>query len=144
MIPETLRSVTEELPWRLRQDIEGYVHSVSAAATEIFAEVGVEISDTLNERFLFLVGIRRIWTVVNGSYWLLDNSLSLGERSEVTSYQVGSSLQHRGSRLHETLRVLRDDLEAYLVDQQIGHVAEARSPREVLENLLERNSDEWT
>jgi len=144
MIPQPLRVVTEELPWRLRQDVEGYVQSVSAAAPEIFSEVRVRFTDELNEQFLFAVGMKRLWALVNGSYWLLDNSLTLGERNEVTSYQVGSAYQRRGGDLHVALRTLRNDLHAYFAEHELDDIVEARSPREVLARLTERDPEEWT
>lgn len=136
MVPQALREVAAELPWRLRQDVTGYVESVSYAGREISAEIGVEMSDELNEQFLFLVGVRRIWAVVNGSYWLLDNSLSLGERAQVSAYLVGGSYQTRGGDFMRRLGRLRTDLEAFLGEHGLLDLMETSSPRDLLQMLV--------
>lgn len=118
-------------------------NGICGGASDLLLSSG-SFYEEFNERFLFAVGMKRIWAVVNGSYWLLDNSLTLGERNEVTSYQVGSAYQRRGGDLHLALRTLRNDLHSYFVEQELDDVVEARSPREVLARLTERDSEEWT
>ena len=90
MIPPHLASVTAELPYRLRDEIEGYVKAVDAAAADIAQGSDVELTESLRDQFLFVVGIRRLWAIIDGSHWLATDASALFEKSEAPVSKPGA------------------------------------------------------
>ena len=90
MIPRYLANVMAELPYRLRDEVEGYVNAVDTAAVDIARERGIRLTGEVRDSFLFLVGIRRLWSTINSSHWTAANSAEIFQRAEVPSVRAGS------------------------------------------------------
>ena len=119
MIPPHLAAVTAELPYRLRDEIEGYVNAVDAAAADIAQESGVELTESLRNQFLFVVGIRRLWTIIDGSHWLATDASALFEKSEAPRVQAGSFFLGPGTEFTRELHRLRSHLSEILAEQEL-------------------------
>ena len=72
MIPPHLAAVTAGLPYRLRDEIEGNVTAVDAAAADIAQESGIELTESLRNQLLFVVGIRHLWAIIDGPHWRVE------------------------------------------------------------------------
>lgn len=119
MIPQHLASVTAELPYRLRDEIEGYVKAVDAAAADIAQESGVELTKNLRDQFLFVVGIRRLWTIIDGSHWLAVDASVLFEKADAPRVEAGSLSLGPGEKFTRELQRLHARLAEILVDQEL-------------------------
>ena len=130
MIPRYLADVMAELPYKLRDEVEGYVNAVDAVAVDIARESGIRLTSVIREDFLFLVGIRRLWSTINSSHWLAANSAELFKRAEVPRVQAGSLCVGPGEEFNRELRRLRDGLQALLEEHELdapvnmGHVSD--------------------
>lgn len=129
---QAVRSITSELPWKMRTEIEGYLASVHAARFEIFREAGVRFDSALYDRFIFVVGLQRLWTLIDGSFWILNNSLSLLRSNDVGILEIGSTQFHYHSSFYRHLAELRMQLMGLLREQQTFNAVETRG----LSNLL--------
>lgn len=138
MIPRHLAVVMAELPYRLREEVEGYVHAVDAAAVDIAQERRMRLTDKIREDFLFLVGIRRLWSTINSSHWLAANSAELFKKAEVSRVQAGSLLVGPGEEFNWELRRLRDGLQELLAEHELDEPVEMSHVSEVLAWVAER------
>lgn len=135
MIPDSLREITDMLPWSLRQDIHGYVSSVDDQRYEIADDAGVELNADRRRRLLFAMGVRRMWAIVNGSYWILDNSLNRLRQCDVHRLQMGSTFYGRQTSSTQQLRDLRSDLAELIDELEIHDVVESTSLPDVLRRI---------
>ena len=76
---QMVRDLVSELPWAMRNSVEGYVDAVADALSDIEREAGFTLPNGKAEEFLFLVAVRRIWTIVNSQYWIINDSVSIAE-----------------------------------------------------------------
>lgn len=132
MVPDSLRQVTASLPWSLRKEVEGYVSSVDDRRGEIAREAGVRLNNERRRRLLFAAGVRRMWAIVESSFWMVDNSLERLAQHDVHRIQMGSTFYRRGGDMNRTLKELRDSLSELLVELEVQKVVEARSLSELL------------
>lgn len=119
MIPDSLRVVTSELPYRLRADVEDYVNAVDAVAPAIATYVKVGLTGDLRERFLFLVGVRRLWAAMDGSHRLASNARAVHEWGNASLVSAGNVHLGRGSEFGQELRRLRSGVLAVLTENAI-------------------------
>lgn len=73
---DNLRLLTKQLPYNMREAVDGYASSVYAAGEEIFRNASISYDEQLLDKLVFFAGVRRIWTLVDTQYWIIDNSLS--------------------------------------------------------------------
>jgi hypothetical protein len=129
---DLLSEMLETLPFTLRDQIEGYAQSIDEVTEEIFRDARVEFSEELGDRLVFVAGIRRLWTITNSHYSILDNSLALIAEHDVQGFAVGSRLFTRQSAEFAEIRQLRDDLFRRLQQLGLEQYVLARTLRDVL------------
>lgn len=139
MTPRYLADVMAELPYRLRDEVGGYVHAVDAAADDIARECGIRLTAAIREDFLFLVGIRRLWSTINSSHWLAANSAELFRRAEVPRVQAGSLFVGPGEEFNQELRRLHHRLQVLLAEHGLDEPVEMSHVSDVLVWLAERS-----
>ena len=128
MIPPHLAAVTEELPYRLREELESYVKAIDTVAPRIARECHVKLTDAIRSDFLFIIGIGRLWSVINGSHWLAVDSVGLFQRTEASVVRAGSLSLGPGEGFNRELQALRANLESLLKEHDLfepvtmGHV----------------------
>ena len=132
MIPPNLASVTAELPYRLRNEIEGYVKTVDAAAADIAQGSGVELTESLRDQFLFVVGIRRLWATIDSSQWLATGASAIFERTEAPRVKAGSLFLGPGAEFSQDLRMLGARLFDILDEQELTEPIVMRHVSEVM------------
>jgi hypothetical protein len=92
-----LSQLIEALPYNLREQIDGYVASIEAVGVEIFQESKIRYSQEALDRLLFFAGLRRLWTLLDTQYWVMDNSLTLLKQHDVSAVSLGSTDYGRNS-----------------------------------------------
>jgi len=85
----------EPLPYTLRQRVEGYAEFIEETAEQVAADTGLPAEPSFRDEFVYFAGLRRLWTLVDSQYWLIDRSLALGAGFGVTSVAAG---RHRFDR----------------------------------------------
>lgn len=119
MIPEHLADVTTELPYGLRDDIHGYVRAVDSAASDIAREARIELTEPVREAFLFVVGVRRLWSTVNGLHWLARDAGALFETAEAPFVRAGSLSLGPETDFSRQLQTLRTEFEILLQEHEL-------------------------
>lgn len=136
-----LMEAVGELPYALRDEIEGYTSSVLESSPEIFREAGLKMDPQLLDEFVFFAGLRRLWSLVNGRYWLLDRSLGIAHDTGVKSISVGGREFKKNAGDHRELRLIRQALLEKLTELKVAHVVQAKSLQEML-SLLRTGDNE--
>lgn len=116
----TLNEIMKELPFSIREEIGGYLASVELNATSIFEESKVQLTKERLDKFIFLVGLRRIWTMVDTQYWILDNCLSLVQENQVKDVTIGSLHLSKDSEGYNRMKDFRHNF--YLLLIEIGFI----------------------
>ncbi|OBQ92499.1 hypothetical protein [Mesorhizobium sp. AA23] len=75
-----IQSITDRLPYSLREGVNGYVDAVAAVVSDIARDARVEISGDRLDQFLLIVAIRRIWSTVNSQYWIMNDCIGVATR----------------------------------------------------------------
>jgi hypothetical protein len=132
---QALNEVLSELPYRLRERVDGYVGAVIAEAPSIFAEADAPMSKGLVDRLTFIAGVRKLWAIVDADAWLLTGAVRLVEGHDVSAISVGSTHYHRGSTTYETIITLRDTLQGQLIELGVMDYVQERSLVEVVRKL---------
>lgn len=114
-----MADLTEVLPYRLRADVEDYVHAVDAALPDIARELGITSTVEVRDQFLFLIGVRRLWGAVNGSYWLASNVSALFAQADAPFVAAGDVLLGPGATINQELQILRSGLRELLEKNEI-------------------------
>lgn len=138
---ELVRSLIEGLPRALQEQIEGYAATVEASSEDILEEAHVPLTGRNSELLVYLAAVHRLWTIVSGQYWILDNSLSLLAKHEVGAIRIESNTYYRQSKEHQTLRQLREDLYALLNGLGLGFLTEISRPAEIALHLREADGE---
>lgn len=136
-----LMEAVGELPFALREEIEGYTSSVLESSEDIFREAGLKMDEQLRDEFVFFAGVRRLWALVNGRYWLLDRSLGIAHDTGVKSLSVGGRNFERNTGDHRELRLVRQALLERLVELKVAHIVQTQSLKEMLSLLREENDE---
>jgi hypothetical protein len=131
---ETLGPITAALPYSLREQIEGYVESVSQSQNEIFRDANVPFSAEIRDRLLFVAGVRRLFNITRSYYWLLDRSLQLlGDDADALA--LGRARLRRGEGEMEALRKLVNKLEKALNESGFDETFRYESLSDVVAHL---------
>jgi hypothetical protein len=139
MSREALRDVIAELPYGLRERIEGYVSTVAAESEAIFDEAQVPRTPHLYDALIFFAGIRKLWSIVDANYQLMTGSMDLIEGYDALGFSVGATRYSRGSDSYWTLRNLHTQLRALLLELDVMPLMQERSLAVVVERLAERS-----
>lgn len=132
-----LKKVTDKLPRELRNNVNGYVQSIINDQEEIFKENGIEFSKELSEKFVFIIGIRRIIQFVDSQYWTMNNSFSILQTFDVKSVKIGSQSLNTQSQYYKELVDLRKTLYEFLGKNNLADLIANKSIGEIL-NLLKK------
>jgi hypothetical protein len=84
-----LSEMLEPLPFTLREQIEGYAHSIDEVGEDILRDVGIPFDEQVMDQLVFIAGVRRLWTIVDGQFSILNNSLLLMAKDQVDGFSVG-------------------------------------------------------
>jgi hypothetical protein len=137
-LPKALQRVTHELPYALRQDIEGYVRTLDAAQPEIYADAETTTEQVSPEEFLFFAGVWRLWAQVDGQRWIVKNSLDIALGYGATGISAGAFSYSRGSDDVAEVRDLHSRYRRWLENRKFSFVIDVNSPRALLIALRER------
>jgi hypothetical protein len=135
MASEQIRALISELPYAMQFNVEGYVDAVDAVAEEIARDAGVRLTSDLRNQFLLIVAVRKIWTAVNGQYWIIQRSSNLAQERGLDGFQIGRETVEAGSETNTRARQLRDALERELRRLEIEEPVFATTLAEVLQML---------
>jgi hypothetical protein len=138
MATRAIQELISDLPWRMRESVEGYVDAVGDALPQIQQDAGVQLSETEFAQFLFIVAIRRIWAAVNAQYWIIGDTLTAAKGHGLSGFQVGRDAFGWDTPATQEAVALRQELHALLVEQQIAPMVEASSLADVLRLMRER------
>jgi hypothetical protein len=122
----------ETLPRSLRDQVLGYIAAVHAASEAIFSEAGVQRTDELEQALLSVAALRKIYGVVNSSYWAVDNSLSLTQNGQTGSVRIGGARYSKVSEEYLALRRLHLDMETMVGRLELRSLIEADSYADVV------------
>ena len=109
MIPQHLVDITTELPYRLRDEIHGYVSAVDSAASDIARQARIELTEPVREAFLFVVGVRRLWGTINGLHWLARDAGVVFETADAPLVRAGSLFLGPDADFNRQLQMLRTE-----------------------------------
>jgi hypothetical protein len=136
---ERVQQFVQELPPRLREDVISYARSVDRSAPDIFREARMSFDQQLSTRLVFLAGIKKLYAICSGTYWILDNSLHSLQQSETYEVKIGSIRISRGSREYAQLQALLGDLEELLMKQELYELVQISSYVETLHRLRDEH-----
>jgi len=94
---ELVEEFAQQLPFRLREDVIGYARSVQAAVPDIFREARMTLDQGLADQLVFVAGIKKLYAICSGTFWILDNSLHSLQQAQAYEIKVGSMRISRGS-----------------------------------------------
>lgn len=137
-LPKALQRVTFELPYALRHDIEGYVRTLDAAQTEIYADAETTKEQVSTEEFLFFAGVWRLWTQVDGQRWIVKNSLDIALDYGASGISAGAFSYSKGSDDVVEIRKLHSRYRSWLEKHDSSFVVGIKSARALLIALRER------
>lgn len=120
---QRIQALTADLPYSLREAVNGYVDAVAAALPEIQRDARVEFGPDRTDEFLLLVAIRRIWSSVNSQYWTMNDCIQIASRP--------TELSARGAEQMRGFRVGRDEISA-----DSPAFSESRQLRQDFEKLI--------
>ncbi|WP_379063340.1 hypothetical protein ACHMW4_20750 [Mesorhizobium sp. UC22_110] len=147
MANQQIQNMTADLPYSLRENVNGYVDAVAAAISDIAREARVDIQGERLDQFLLIVAIRRVWSFVNGQYWIMTDSIGVATRSEVSAdgvpqvrgFRVGRDEISQDSQAFLEGRLLRDELYKLIVKLRIEElVVETSSLSEIANKMFAR------
>lgn len=132
---ELVQAFAQELPPRLREDVVGYARSVQGALPDIFRDAKLAQEQALADQLVFLAGIKKLYGICSGTFWILDNSLQSLDQAEAYEVRIGSMRISRGSKEWVQLRDLLNDLEVILAQQRLQEMMLLTSYSEILHRL---------
>lgn len=107
------------LPYSLKEQVLGYARSVRDAMKEIMQEAEVEYTDEIANKIIFIAGVRKLYSICNSSYWVLENTNSLLQESNVYNVRVGGTDMSKGSEFYKDIKILTSEIDKYLSDKGI-------------------------
>lgn len=147
MASRQVQSITERLPYSLREGVNGYVDAVAAVVPDIARDARVEISGDRLDQFLLIVAIRRIWSTVNSQFWIMNDCISVATRTppgsegppQTRGFRIGRDEISQDSSAVVEGRNLRQELYKLIVKLDIEHlVAESSSLSDVAAKMFVR------
>jgi len=132
---DAVHQFTQELPFRLREDVLSYARSVNEALPEIFREANVAPDERLGDELVFVAGIKKLHAICSANFWILDSSLHSLSQADLHEVQLGSLRISRGSEEWQRLRDLLNDLEGVLAQQNLLEIIGLTSYTEILQWL---------
>lgn len=134
-LPSSLEAVTSQLPYALRQEVEGYIRTVQDAEAEIYREADVTRQEVSSEYFLLVTTVWRLYSQVEGQRWVMQNSLEVAREFGASGISAGRFRFASGSDDLGEMRELHQSFERWIDRRDLNFVKVADGPREVLEAL---------
>jgi len=134
-LPSRLEAVTSQLPYALRQEVEGYIRTVQDAEAEIYGEADVTRQEVSSEYFLLVTTVWRLYSQVEGQRWVMQNSLEVAREFGASGISAGRFQFASGSEDFKEMRELHLSFERWLDRRDLNFVKLADGPREILEGL---------
>lgn len=136
---ERVQELVQELPPRLRDDVVAYARSVESAAPDIFREARIAFDPRLADQLVFLAGVKKLYAICSGTYWILDNSLHSLQKAETYEVKIGSLRISRGSKEYGQFQALLGDLDEILMKQELYELVQVSSYVETLHRLRDEH-----
>lgn len=114
-----LEALLAPYPWAMRERVLSYVSSVDESLPSIFSEAGVRYDRTLGDLTAFVVGVRKLWSLIDGQYAVLRHSLDLISEQGVAAVRFGASVYSRDNMAFREVQELRDSLRIILAQQEL-------------------------
>ena len=122
MSRKRVTSLTDPLPFGVRETLRGYASSVYEAAPVIFAQAQVQMTVSRRNDLMFAATVRRLWQLADGQAKILDGSLAqLGEHG-VAAFRLGTTLYSRRSEPYREVHRLRDLLFRWLSEHEAAYL----------------------
>ena len=141
----SLNSLTRAIagmPSGMADSIVSYARSVEVALPDIFRDAQRKYRKDIADQIVFLAGVKKLFSIIDSTYWMLDNSSAILERQEISVIKVGSSDLSRSGEDYHLLKNLRQSLVEILSEQRIYHLVSERSYSNIIKQLMdERRSD---
>ena len=116
---QSLKEAIEGIPYSLSEQVLSYSRSVSVALPDIFSEAGVAYSPDIVDQVVFLAGIRKLFSIIDSAYWVIDNASAILSKQDMHRIRVGSTNLSRGADYHYSVEQLRKNLITVLEDNNI-------------------------
>ena len=130
-----VEELIEELPNSIKEQVLSYVKSVDDASIEIFKSSGIKYSKKLSDQLIFIAGIKKVFSMVDSIYWLIENSNSMLERNDMNSIRIGSTDLSRESQFYRELSNLRNELVEVLNENNLSDLISERQYGNILKAL---------
>lgn len=112
-----------------------YARSVAFAVPEIMAEAGLKRDSELEDKLVFVAGLRKLYAFCNSNLKILDSSLRSLRKAATPRVRIGSSLYSGNSadsnELQRLLRLLRE----LLAEEDLLEYAESGSFADIARQL---------
>ncbi|MBZ0087146.1 MAG: hypothetical protein K8F33_03480 [Thermomonas sp.] len=117
---QALSEAITDLPYALSEQVLSYARSLDVAAPDIFKDAGVRFSRELADTLVFVAGLRKLLSIVDSNYWVIDNAGAILDRQQgQSSVRVGGTDLSRGSDYHQALATVRKELVELLSEHQL-------------------------
>lgn len=134
----TLTELFQELPYSLREEVVGYGISINEAAEQIIKDAGVKYNQELSDNLVFVACMRRLWSKFEVQYWILDNSLALCKKNEVTHIKIGGNYYGYESDQYNELRLFIRNFELLLTNMELYDLVKMGSLKEIVIDLADK------
>ena len=126
----------------MADSVVSYARALEVALPDIFRDAQRKYRKDIADQIVFLAGVKKLFSIIDSTYWMLDNSSAILERQEISVIKVGSSDLSRSGKDYQLLKNLRQSLVEILSEQRIYHLVSERSYSNIIEQLMdERRSD---
>lgn len=137
-----LARTVEDLPSSVKDSVLSYSRSVEVSIPEIFKDAQLKYRKELADQVVYVAGLKKLYSFVDSTYWMLDNSSSILEKQQVADIRIGGESFSRDSDNHDKLYSLRKNLIDLLVEKKIYDLVVETSYARILRRLHdERNGD---
>ncbi|MFA4911414.1 MAG: hypothetical protein WC649_10285 [Desulfobacteria bacterium] len=105
-----LADTINSLPYALSDQVLSYAKSLELSAPDIFKDAGIERTKELTDTLVFIAGLRKLFSIVNSNYWVIDNAGAILSKQNQYEVRVGRTDLSRGGTYHQALNALSKDL----------------------------------
>lgn len=115
-----LHEVFDDLPHTLFEQVISYARAIEDATPEIFKDAGIKPNRELANTLVFIAGIRKLFSIVNSNYWIVDNvGAILANQQEIYSVRVGNTDLSRGGTYHQSLNNITTEFTELLTEHKL-------------------------